>query len=99
MTNYTNCSKREKLELIYQKTEQNSVKNSKTFSFFNSLLQHLATALTKIQEPQIWQSYDRHGNLWWYGYDPMTGNSICRDSETEMRIWLEERYHQSVNRN
>jgi len=99
MTNYTNCSNREKLELLYQEKEQESVNQSQAFYFLNRLWQHLVTALTKAQEPQIWQSYDRQGNLWWYGYDPMTGRSICRDSEAEMRIWLEERYHQSFQQN
>ena len=95
----TNYSQRAKLELIYQETEQKPVNKSQIFSFFRSILQHLVTTLTKAQEPQIWQSYDRQGNLWWHGYDPMTGSSICRDSEAEMRIWIEERYHQSVKQN
>lgn len=95
MTNYTNCSIREKLELLYQ-DEQKSVKQSQVFSLCNRAWQYLVNSLTRAQEPQIWQSYDRQGNLWWHGYDPITGRSICRDSETEMRIWLEERYHQSV---
>lgn len=89
----TNYSERAKLELLYQKTDSKSVKPSKLFSFLNRLWQHLADTLTSVQEPQIWQGYDRHGNCWWYGYDPMTGRSICRDSEAEMRIWIEERYH------
>lgn len=89
----TNYSERAKLELIYQETEQKPVKQSKAFSSLSRLWQHLVAALTKAQEPQIWQSYDHQGNLWWHGYDPMTGRSICRDSEAEMRIWLEERYH------
>lgn len=95
MTNYTNCPERNKLELLYQKTEPTSVKQSQVFSFLNRLWQQLVIGLTKAQEPQIWQSYDRQKNLWWHGYDPITGRSICRDSEAEMRIWLEERYHQS----
>lgn len=98
MNNYTNCSIREKLELLYQ-DEQESVKQSKVFSLCNRIWQYLVNSLTRAQEPQIWQSYDRQGNLWWHGYDPMTGRSICRDSEAEMRIWLEERYHQSIQQN
>jgi hypothetical protein len=91
----TNYSERAKLEVLYQGTEQKSVNKSNILSFLNSVWQHLVTTLTKAQEPQIWQSYDRYGNLWWHGYDPITGHLICRDSETEMRIWIEERYHQS----
>jgi hypothetical protein len=98
MTNYTNYSKRKKLELLYQ-DQPESVKQSQAFSFFNRILQYLVNSVIEAQEPQVWQSYDRQGNLWWHGYDPMTGRSISRDSETEMRIWLEERYHQSAQQN
>lgn len=94
----TNYSDRARLELLYQKTEAKSVKQLKKIPFLSHLWQNLFAALTKPQEPQIWQGYDRQGNLWWHGYDPITGRSICRDSEKEMRIWIEERYYQSAHK-
>lgn len=94
MTNYTNCSDREKLEIIFNENDQNQVKQSKLVLILNSLWKHIVTALAKEQEPQISQSSDRSGKTWWHGYDPVTGRSVCRDSEAEMRIWLEKRYYQ-----
>lgn len=31
-------------------------------------------------------------NVWWYAYNPQTGNSVYADSETELMIWIEENY-------
>jgi hypothetical protein len=97
MTNYTNPLERKRLENLYNLPEQKQVKESKVVSLLNNLWQHIVTAITKRQEPQIWQSTDRYGNIWWHGYDPVTDSSVSRDSEDEMRVWLEERYYQSTN--
>jgi hypothetical protein len=45
------------------------------------------------QEPKIWQSLGRDGNLWWHVYDPQTGRTADLESEEEVRIWLEGRLH------
>jgi hypothetical protein len=80
------------LEQILNQAEPNSPKN-KLVSIINSIGQRLVAVMTKEQELQVWQSSDRSGKTWWHGYDPVTGRSVCRDSEAEMRIWLEERYY------
>jgi hypothetical protein len=56
MTNYTNCSDREKLEILFNRNDPSQVKKSKVILILNSLWQHIVTALTKEQELQIWQS-------------------------------------------
>ena len=94
MMNYTNYSDREKLETLFKQSEAKAVEKTNLFLVINSLWEHIVLSLTKEQEPKIWQSCDRSGKLWWHGYDPVTGRSICRDSEAEMRIWIEERYYQ-----
>lgn len=76
-----------------QVPEQNQVKKPKLFSLVHQIWQYLVTVLAQGQQPKIWQNCDRFGQIWWYGYDPVTGCSICRDSEDEIRIWLEERYY------
>ncbi len=43
-----------------------------------------------LPEPQITQICDRQGQVWWQVYDPLTGQTKYLDSETEVRIWLEE---------
>jgi hypothetical protein len=92
MTYFINSSFSKKLEQIFNKAEPNSSRN-KLVSIINSIGQRLVAVMTKEQELQIWQSSDRSGKTLWHGYDPVTGHSVCRDSEAEMRIWLEERYY------
>lgn len=94
MTNYTSYSDREKLEVLYNKSSQQEIKEPKLSSLANRFWQHLVTAITQAQEPHIWQSKDRYGMMWWHGYDPVTKRAVCRASEAEMRSWLEERYYQ-----
>lgn len=45
---------------------------------------------------KVWQTTDRRGDRWWCAYDPHTGKSIYTDSETEMRIWIEQNYTADV---
>ena len=80
------------VEQILNQAEPNFPKN-KLVSIINSISQRLVAVMAKEQELQVWQSSDRSGKTWWHGYDPVTGRSVCRDSEAEMRIWLEERYN------
>ncbi len=41
---------------------------------------------------QVWQAADDAGNLWWCAYDPLTGKSVYADTETEMRLWIQQNY-------
>ena len=43
-------------------------------------------------ELHVWQTVDRRGEHWWCAYDPLTGKTLYTDSETEMRIWIEQNY-------
>lgn len=92
MTYFIKYSFPKLLEQILNQAEPNSSKN-KLVSTINSIGQRLVAVMTKEQDLQVWQSSDRSGKTWWHGYDPVTGRSVCRDSEAEMRIWLEERYY------
>ncbi len=94
MTNHSSYSYPETKADFLQAPEQNRVKRSKLFSLFNKIWQYILIAQAEAQQPKIWQRRDRLGQIWWYGYDPVTDRSICRDSEDEIRIWLEERYYQ-----
>ena len=59
----------------------------------NRIWQYLVKAIAHGNEPRIWQT-QKHGQTIWHGYDPASGKSVSRFSETEMLIWLEERYYQ-----
>jgi hypothetical protein len=76
--------------------EKNLGKKTSLFSQLNRICHYLLTVETLGQEPRIWQSKDRFGQTWWHAYDPITKRFVCRDSEDEIRIWLEERYYRSI---
>jgi hypothetical protein len=44
-------------------------------------------------EPHIWTSHNRHGDLRWHGYDPLTGHRLYAATENEVLVWLENRYN------
>ena len=59
-------------------------------------LWHVAIAgLAASDEPRVWQSQDKQGDVLWHGYDPKTGQLVRRVSATELRAWLEERHYQT----
>ncbi|HEY9700778.1 MAG TPA: hypothetical protein V6D10_26225 [Trichocoleus sp.] len=56
------------------------------------ILGHIVRFLSGSSEPQIQFKRDRLGNHFWRVYDPTTNQSTSFSSETEVRIWLEQRY-------
>lgn len=69
---------------------------------FESLQYHLSTLwddfLTLIRgdvDLRVWQTVDQQGDRWWCAYNPQTGQSVYADSETEMRLWIEQNYSEA----
>lgn len=60
----------------------------------NDIWQRVLNYFAVSSEPRVWQSQDATGLLQWKALDPITGESVSYDSETEMRSWLEERHYQ-----
>lgn len=52
-----------------------------------------AWTLNCSQEPKIQQILDQDGHLWWYAFDPLTGQTTYLESEADVQSWLEERFH------
>ncbi|CAN1211739.1 hypothetical protein TUMEXPCC7403_16160 [Tumidithrix helvetica PCC 7403] len=63
------------------------------FSQWQSGLTKVWDGLMQIFAPkselQIKQISDRSGNIWWYAFNPQTGQSVYCDTEDEMRLWIE----------
>ncbi|GBO54147.1 hypothetical protein APA_2095 [Pseudanabaena sp. lw0831] len=55
-----------------------------------SLWQGLRNFLFTKAEIKVKQVCDRSGNQWWYAYNPVTGQSVYADTDTEMRLWLKQ---------
>ncbi|HBB33286.1 MAG TPA: hypothetical protein DDZ80_24410 [Cyanobacteria bacterium UBA8803] len=60
-----------------------------------NLWQGLIEAIACSSELQVWQTWSSSGIGWWHAYDPMTGQSVCTDSELELRLWIEQNYRGS----
>ena len=64
-----------------------------SISVFRRVLLLFISFFYSSDEPQVWSKTDRYGNTSWYAYDPVSGYSVSRGSEAEMREWLEQRYY------
>jgi hypothetical protein len=59
------------------------------------LWKYLTMLLLGSAEPQIWQRRDPDERITWNVYDPLTDDSASFDSENEVRVWLDSRFHHS----
>ncbi|MBW4572753.1 MAG: hypothetical protein KME31_33700 [Tolypothrix carrinoi HA7290-LM1] len=67
--------------------------NSYLFAFLKKYWLNLVRwLLDNNKEIQVWQKSDRHGNIYWKAYDPITGKSFSSGSEADISIWIEQRY-------
>lgn len=62
-------------------------------SVFKRRLQQIIQYLTSGNEVQVWTKTDRYGKITWHAYDPVSDRCVVRESESEMRTWVEERYY------
>lgn len=83
---------RQRLEAVWNQ-DQPQAQNLKRAGL-KGILQRLLKFFIGGNELRIWQTYDRAGNNWWHAYDPVTGRHASVDSEAEMRVWIEQQYHQ-----
>lgn len=71
----------------------NSKPASRPITFLNTLWQGFVKTIIGGNELRVWQTSDADGYVHWRAYDPSTGETAICDSEDEMRVWLEQRYH------
>ena len=58
------------------------------------ILRNIEHSLFTFQnEPHVERKCDRDGSLYWQVRDRKTNKSYTFGSDTEVRIWIEERYH------
>jgi hypothetical protein len=61
---------------------------------FEQIWNLLLKAFANSSEPQIYQKHDRHGNMYFKVYDPVTRQFGTFTTEQEVRVWLDQRYYQ-----
>ena len=57
------------------------------------LIRAIAQACRSSQAPRIATVRDRQGHLYFLVYDPIAHTQHRFNSETEVRVWLEQRYY------
>ena len=57
-----------------------------------NLLQTLFAQCAGSSDPHVWTAKDAEGQTVWNAQDVVSGKVIRNVSESEMRVWLEERY-------
>ena len=90
MRDRTSVSDQPRLNLLNCYWHEKKVKES----YLRSALRIWQWWLTKLRVNnalQIWQTLDPWGNTWWHAYNPATGCSATRESETEILAWIERR--------
>lgn len=95
MNNNTGCLKSEdRLTNIRQKAKLPTYKNnSYFFAVVKKTWQNFVMwLLDNNKEIQVWQKSDRHGNIYWKAYDPVTDKSFSSGSEADISMWIEQRY-------
>lgn len=92
MRNYANFNSREISQSTSNLISKSALIKSKAQSALEHIRKHLLNALSGNSEVQIQQVHDRSGKAYWKVYDPATGYYNSLSSETEVRIWLEQRY-------
>lgn len=73
-------------------TDPATVTQPNLFDHLRMMWESWQKSLSTNDEPQIWQTRDRNGNVLWNAYDPISDRSLYYASEAEVRIWLENRY-------
>ncbi|GAB4446177.1 MAG: hypothetical protein OHK0035_40420 [Cyanobacteria bacterium J069] len=68
--------------------------NAKVSFWMNEIWKAIAHRLTASGELQIRKVKTRSGELIWQIDDPITGYRTKLQTEAEVRIWLDQRFHQ-----
>ena len=78
----------------YWELEGSSKKQKPTESLVSRTFQALVATLSSGNDPQIKLKYSPSGHEYWHVYDPTTGKAETFATEADVRVWIEQRYHQ-----
>jgi hypothetical protein len=93
MANFTNISDRERLERLWYQQQKDFRISAHLRELIRKAFYWLITGLSAADDIQVWTCSDRLGNIYWNAYDPIYDRFLSRASETELRLWLEQRYN------
>ncbi len=92
MNNHIKCLQTEKIDITCSPLFQKKA-NSNFWESLHSIWQKFVNQLlADPNELQVRQKVDRHGNIYWQAYDPVTGKSFASGSEVDVSMWIEQLY-------
>ncbi len=78
----------------YWELESFSKKQKPAESLVSRIFQALVAKLSSGNDPQIKLRYSPSGHEYWHVYDPTNGKAEIFATEADVRVWVEQRYHQ-----
>ncbi|MGA7935637.1 MAG: hypothetical protein WCA35_18955 [Kovacikia sp.] len=60
-------------------------------NWFKTFQEKISHAIAGNSKLEVYQ-FENGSDLWWYAFDPRTGDCVYADSESDMRLWIEENY-------
>lgn len=96
MVNPANCPNRNQLETLYQTSQAPSRQSA--FSAIKAAFKSVSIAVFEAltcdrNQPIIRCRINSDGTPIWSVYDPVTRQAFTATSQTEIRVWLEQRYY------
>lgn len=70
-------------------------KPAKFFQLLQTHWQRWLNRLIQKNELRVWQTCDRHGNVLWHAFDPLTEEAVTCGSEEAIRVWVEKHYYRN----
>lgn len=75
-------------------SEANQQKSSRFTSKLSEIWNWFVKLILRVDQPKIYQSRDKLGNICWITYDQLAERKIHFNSETEVLAWLDCRYYE-----
>lgn len=73
--------------------QKEATQQKPTQPWLTQLYKLLSSIFVDTNEPKLRQIIDRRGNVIWQIYDPTTSQIAWFGSETDVRIWFEQRFN------
>ncbi|MEH2068111.1 MAG: hypothetical protein V7K47_08085 [Nostoc sp.] len=92
MNNNIKCLQLEKIKINSSASFPKKVNSNFWESLYSIWKKFINQLLANPNKLQVTQKVDRHGNIYWQAYDPVTGKSFASGSEVDVSMWIEQLY-------
>ncbi|MDZ8083541.1 MAG: hypothetical protein RMY36_030265 [Nostoc sp. SerVER01] len=92
MNNQTKCLEAEEIDITCSPSFYKKVNLNFWESLHSIWEKFVRQLIADPNELQVTQKVDRHGNIYWQAYDPVTGKYFASGSEVDVSMWIEQLY-------